>query len=221
MTNTDNFLNHEQETALFKLLHHGNEAEKKDAELRLFKSQFLYVCKMASAWKCSFLTTEDMKQAGFMGLIHAIRTFKPRKSYTLLAYSKVCIRSAMCHQAAKQNGLIRLPYKKYNKEHYPFQLANLDTDMGSGDTLADLIEDEEAVSPDANLNKQEANADMLSLLKKLHPRCQKIIIMHLGLNGDAPLTLKKIATLLKSKKSTVREAYKRGLRQLRKIIGEK
>lgn len=98
----------------------------------------------------------DLYQEGLIGLIHAIKTFDPKKDITFYTYSNACIKnsiiSAMRQSFRKKNNILNNSYS----------LDNLIEDTNS--TFYELFKDE-ASDPSTLLLDKEETDDIISRIR--------------------------------------------------------
>ncbi len=82
--------------------------------------------------------------------------------------------------------------------------------------LVDLIEDKESDAPMKQIFLELLRKDLTGILPDLTPREQAVLIMHYGLNGEPPLTFKKIAEKFGSTKQNMSIIEQDALKKLKK-----
>ncbi len=100
------------------------------------------------------------------------------------------------------------------------QTSSLDAPIGEDGTtqVSDLIEDEEAKSPDADITRIMIRQNLDSLLGMMSDREKKILDMRFGLEGGKTHTLAEVAKKIGVSRERVRQIEEQALKKLRKFI---
>jgi len=100
------------------------------------------------------------------------------------------------------------------------QTSSLDAPIGEdGQTqVSDLVEDEEAKSPDADITKLMIRENVENLLELMSPRERKILDMRFGLLDGRPHTLAEVAKKIGVSRERVRQVEEQALRKLRRFV---
>ncbi len=85
-------------------------------------------------------------------------------------------------------------------------------------TLADALADEQQVSPDLILHREQLERGLQGWLDELPPRQRAVIELRYGLSGGEPLTLEATGRQLGVSRERVRQTQLEGLETLRKIL---
>lgn len=64
---------------------------------------------IAKRFKGQWLTEEDLRQEGRMGLLHAVRHFKPEKGFKFATYAALCIRGYILKAIGDNRSPVRVP----------------------------------------------------------------------------------------------------------------
>jgi RNA polymerase primary sigma factor len=86
--------------------------------------------------------------------------------------------------------------------------------------MIDLIEDETAVSPDAELSRFMSRERLENLLEIMEPREKEILDLRFGLADGATHTLAEVAKRLNLSRERIRQIEERALKKLRNFIIE-
>ncbi len=84
-------------------------------------------------------------------------------------------------------------------------------------TVADVIEDESAVSAQTQLSEFLAREKMYELLNRMTPRERRILELRYGLKGQDNLTLQATAKIFKLTRERIRQIEKAALKKLKKM----
>jgi RNA polymerase primary sigma factor len=100
------------------------------------------------------------------------------------------------------------------------QTASLDAPIGEdGSTqVSDLVEDETAKSPDADIVKLVIRENVKNLLELMSPRERQILNMRFGLLDGERHTLAEVAKKVKVSRERVRQIEERALKKLRILV---
>jgi len=174
---------------------------------------------VAYKFKCRHLTPHDLIQAGSIGLIRSIRKFQPERGFRLFTFCKQEVYEAVERHVSSQNMVLSLSRREYKEDYSRITYSGFDDWLGGG-KLSDRIPDAQVAMPYENLNKQEDTADMLSLLNQLKPEQREVVDLHLGLNGDKPLSFAEVGKRVGQSKQLVSLRYQTAVKKLRKIVAE-
>lgn len=149
---------------------------------------------------------DDLVSIGTIGLIKAINTYKPEKKIKLSSYASRCIENE-----------ILMHFRNSKKSSLDVSLNEaIDTDKdGSPLTLMDVmsVEDDILDKIDTKINLEKLYSYMNEVLDK---REKEILVLRFGLNDDAPMTQREIASKLNISRSYVSRIEKRALNLLKK-----
>ncbi|MBU1125413.1 MAG: sigma-70 family RNA polymerase sigma factor [Candidatus Omnitrophica bacterium] len=98
--------------------------------------------------------------------------------------------------------------------------SSLETPIGdeNGSQISDLIEDQNAVSPDSQIEHILDKERITNLLETMDPREKKILDLRFGLNKNKPHTLAEVAKKLKLSRERVRQIEEASLGRLRNFV---
>lgn len=149
---------------------------------------------------------DDLVSIGTIGLMKAIRTFRPDKSIRLSSYASRCIENEilMYFRSAKK----RAKDVSINEE--------IDSDAdGNALTLMDTMAEEDTIVDDLDTKIKKEHL-MQYINEVLSPREKQIINFRYGLDGKEPLAQREVAALLGISRSYVSRIEKKALAELRK-----
>ena len=96
--------------------------------------------------------------------------------------------------------------------------VSLDTPVGDGESImSDLIEDLNAVAPEAETSEKLRSAELAVAMRLLNPRQQRVLSERFGLDGGKPKTLEEVGVILGITRERVRQLETRALRELRSV----
>ena len=88
-------------------------------------------------------------------------------------------------------------------------------------SLNELIEDNKARKPDANLFSQNEHETLWRLLDSIGPREAKILRLRYGLDDDRPMTLAQIGKRVRLTRERVRQIEREAIRRLHTILNSR
>jgi RNA polymerase primary sigma factor len=98
---------------------------------------------------------------------------------------------------------------------------SLETPLAEGGSVySDLIESEDAESPDDVTSDKLRAAEVRDALDRLEPRLRHLLVLRFGVDGQPPKTLEEIGQVLGVTRERVRQLERRALRQLRSVAPE-
>ena len=100
------------------------------------------------------------------------------------------------------------------------QTSSLDAPVGEdGSTqVLDLIEDEEAKSPDDGISRLMIRENVENLLEMMSPREKQVLDMRFGLLDGNPRTLAEVAMKIGVSRERVRQVEEKALKKLRRFV---
>jgi RNA polymerase primary sigma factor len=94
--------------------------------------------------------------------------------------------------------------------------VSLETPVGDGESvMSDLIEDTNAVGPEAETALRLRSSELAQALAQLKPRLQRVLVLRYGLDGSGGRTLEQVGVELGITRERVRQLETRALRELR------
>ena len=148
---------------------------------------------------------DDLVSVGTIGLIKAVRTFRPEKAPRLSSYASRCI-----------DNEILMYFRSLKKASRDISInEEIDSDSeGNSLTLMDILACDDTIVDDLddNVNKEKL---YVYLNECLTPRERLIIRLRYGLDGREPLAQREVASILKISRSYVSRIEKRALEKLR------
>ena len=100
------------------------------------------------------------------------------------------------------------------------QTFSLDTPIGEDGSImvSDLIEDEEAKTPDEGISRLMIQENIENLLELMSPREREILDMRFGLLDGKPHTLAEVAEQVGVSRERIRQVEEQALKKLRKFV---
>lgn len=226
----------DRERELSKLISSGNLTEKelKSINKELLEGNLRFVITVAKQYQNQGLDFPDLIAEGNLGLMKAINHFDWSRDLRFISYAVWWVKQSILQSLNDNARTIRLPVNvvqdlqraKKEIESTGGKLSDkfqnlpsiVDLDMNineDGDTLVDIIKNEQADMPDAIFNtKDELKQQLISLLDVLDNREKIIVGDYFGLTGT-PRTLEDIGGDFNLTKERVRQIKEKALRKLR------
>lgn len=226
----------ERERELAKLMKSGqlSTMDKNKIEKELLEGNLRFVITVAKQYQNQGLDFSDLIAEGNLGLMKAIQNFDWNKDLRFISYAVWWVKQSILQSLNDNARTIRLPVNvvqdlqraKREVEQKGVALddkfANLpsiiDLDMminEDGDTLVDVIKNENADSPEEVFNNKDAvKKQLFQLLDTLDERERTIVEDYFGLSGT-PRTLEDIGEDFSLTKERVRQIKEKALRKLR------
>ena len=166
------------------------------------------VVYIAKKFESSGVGIEDLISIGTIGLIKAVRSFRPAKNIRLATYASRCIENEILMHLRKIGG---------QKCELSFDEPLSSDRDGNELLLSDVLGgDEDAVFRD--LEHEEDCKAVHAALRRLPPREREIIELRFGLRGGRELTQKEVADRLGISQSYISRLEKKIMGELREMI---
>ena len=151
---------------------------------------------------------EDLISIGTIGLIKAIRSFKPEKNIKLATYASRCIENEI------------LMYIRKNASHRGDVSIDepLKVDWDGNELLLSDVIGSDDYSVGEGIEKNEEKRELLNAVSSLEKREREIIEMRYGLTGGRELTQKEVADRLGISQSYISRLEKRIISTLKDKI---
>jgi len=196
----------ERERQLSEMIANGNlsEREVRRVEEELVEGNLRFVITVAKQYQNQGLSLSDLINEGNLGLLKAIRNFDWSKNLRFISYAVWWVKQSILQSLNDNARTIRLPV---NVVH-----MNINEE---GDTLIDILKNDEAEMPDDAFNSKDMlKSKLMSLLDILDDREKVIIGDYFGLTGTCR-TLEDIGDDFNLTKERVRQIKEKALRKLR------
>lgn len=226
----------ERERELSKIIQSEGLTKKQRDEINqeILQGNLRFVITVAKQYQNQGLDFPDLIAEGNLGLLKAIQNFDWTKNLRFISYAVWWVKQSILQSLNDNSRTIRLPVNvvqdlyRAKKEveskggklddRFESLPSIIDLDMNineEGDTLVDVIKNEEADMPDAAFNNADVlKTELISLLNILDDREKTIILDYFGLSGT-PRTLEDIGSDFNLTKERVRQIKEKALRKLR------
>jgi RNA polymerase primary sigma factor len=226
----------ERERELSEIMTSENVTERQKEEVykELLEGNLRFVITVAKQYQNQGLDFPDLIAEGNLGLMKAIKNFDWTKDLRFISYAVWWVRQSILQSLNDNARTIRLPVNVVQELHRAkkevesnggelsdkFQnlpsIIDLDMNINEeGDTLFDLIKNEDAEMPDASFNSKDMlKSELFKILNILDERERVIIEDYFGLSGS-PRTLEDIGGDFSLTKERVRQIKEKALRKLR------
>ncbi len=226
----------EREKELSKLMMSDTltDKQRKQVEQELLTGNLRFVITVAKQYQNQGLDFPDLVAEGNLGLMKAIKNFDWGKDLRFISYAVWWVKQSILQSLNDNARTIRLPVNVVQDLHKAkkeiesnggklddkFQNlpSMIDLDMNineDGDTLVDIIKNDDAEMPDEVFNSKDMlKQKMFEILNILDEREKVIIGDYFGLTGT-PRTLEDIGSDFDLTKERVRQIKEKALRKLR------
>jgi len=226
----------EREKELAKIITNENctEQQKEEIHQELLQGNLRFVITVAKQYQNQGLDLSDLIAEGNYGLMKAIKNFDWGRDFRFISYAVWWIKQSILQSLNENSRTIRLPVnvvqdlQKAKKEaqktngEIDAKFSMLPKTMGldnhinsEGDTLIDLITNDNSQSPDSAFNTEDVLKQKLQDVMKTLDEREKIIVMdYYGLSGNNK-TLEEIGNDFGLTKERVRQIKEKALRKLR------
>ena len=213
--------------------------EKQQIEEELLTGNLRFVITVAKQYQNQGLDLSDLIAEGNLGLMKAIKNFDWHKDLRFISYAVWWVKQSIIQSLNDNSRTIRLPVNvvqdlhkakkeleqtgKKMEDKFSTLPSIIDLDMNineEGDTLVDMIENKDALAPDAAFHTKDILKEkLMSLLDVLDDREKSIVGDYFGITGT-PRTLEDIGSDFGLTKERVRQIKEKALRRLRNDSSE-
>lgn len=226
----------ERERELSVMMKTGNltDQQKEKVYKELLEGNLRFVITVAKQYQNQGLDLPDLVAEGNLGLMKAIKNFDWNKDLRFISYAVWWVKQSILQSLNDNARTIRLPVNVVQDLHKAkkdiesnggklddkFQnlpsMVDLDMNINEdGDTLVDIIKNDDAEMPDEVFNSKDIlKQKLIEILDVLDDRERIIIGDYFGLTGT-PRTLEDIGSDFDLTKERVRQIKEKALRKLR------
>ncbi len=226
----------EREKELSKMIASGilTPKQTKEVHQELLEGNLRFVITVAKQYQNQGLDFPDLISEGNLGLMKAIQNFDWTKNLRFISYAVWWVKQSILQSLNDNARTIRLPVNVVQDLHRAKKAIEsnggkledkfqnlpsmIDLDMSineDGDTLVDVIKNDQADMPDEVFDtKDELKKQLISLLNVLDDREKTIVEDYYGLTGT-PRTLEDIGGDFNLTKERVRQIKQKALRKIR------
>ena len=185
--------------------------EKGDKEAKdiLIERNLRLVAHIAKKYSSENRDNDDLISIGIIGLIKAVNTFNAGKGSRLATYAAKCIENELLMMLRGE--------KKKSREVSLNEPIGMDKE-GNTINLLDVVEMDEPGALDAIEKAEDIVRVRQYVEKNLNQREREIIKKRYGLNGEAPVTQRKVGEEMGISRSYVSRIEKKALEKLKKAF---
>ena len=210
------------------------QQEVEDIQQELIQGNLRFVITVAKEYQGQGIDLADLIAEGNYGLVKAIKNFDWSKGFRFISYAVWWIKQSILQCLNEHARTIRLPVNivqaiQKQKKRIDNEITELDEKLAllpttikydrpineDGDTILDLIENKDALSPEHIFESENQIKDeLIKIMSVLDEREKYIVISYFGLNGT-PKNLQEIGNEYSLTKERVRQIKEKALRKLR------
>ncbi|MBQ7595537.1 MAG: RNA polymerase sporulation sigma factor SigE [Clostridia bacterium] len=197
-------LSKEDENFLLEKLEDGDESVRE----KLIVHNLRLVVYIAKKFENTGVGVEDLVSIGTIGLIKAVRTFRPSKNIKLATYASRCI----------ENEILMFLRKTSQQKNEVSIDEPLNVDWDGNELLLSDVLGSEPDSINRDIELEDEKNLLIRTIDSLDEREKTIMYMRFGLGGGREYTQKEVADILGISQSYISRLEKRIIKRLKKTI---
>ncbi|MGN0739805.1 MAG: RNA polymerase sigma factor RpoD/SigA [Treponema sp.] len=191
----------------------------KTAQDKLVEANLRLVIKIAGQYK-GYMDFEDLVAEGNIGLITAAKKFDPARENKFCTYAMWWIKASIQLAIREKSTGVRFPAEWFEEmKKFRRNLSSLDKvirdDEGSEAAIGSFLKDEENLNSEEEFCKNETLFELDRGLKILNCKERTVILKRFGLDGEKPMSLSQVGTLMGYSRERIRQIEKTALVKLR------
>jgi RNA polymerase primary sigma factor len=193
-----------------------SQREKDEIQKEMLEGNLRFVITVAKQYQNQGVDLSDLIAEGNFGLMKAIKNFDWTKKNRFISYAVWWIKQSILQSLNDNSRTIRLPVNVVQDMQNLPRMIDLDMHINEdGDTLIDIIKNENVDSPDEVFSTQDILKEkMMGIMCVLDDRERAIVEDYYGITGT-PRTLEDIGSDFSLTKERVRQIKEKALRKLR------
>ena len=197
-------LSREDENFLLERLEEGDESVRE----KLIVHNLRLVVYIAKKFENTGVGTEDLVSIGTIGLIKAVRTFRPSKKIKLATYASRCV----------ENEILMFLRKTSQQKNEVSIDEPLNVDWDGNELLLSDVLGSEPDSVNRDIELEDEKNLLIRTIDSLDQREKTIMYMRFGIGGGREYTQKEVADILGISQSYISRLEKRIIKRLKKTI---
>src|SRR5215207_9071980 len=212
----------EEEARLAQHIRKGDQ----DALDKLVRSNLRFVVSVAKKYQNQGVSLSDLINEGNLGLIRAAHKFDETKGIKFISYAVWWIRQAILQALGREathaeiaEGMDITEEEVAKTMSISQTHLSLDAPLtpGEDNKLLDYLPDNLNPTPDEQTFEKALTESIEEALAHLKERESKILRLYFGLDGEEPMTLEQIGSLLGITRERVRQIKEKALSRLRHV----
>jgi len=208
-------------TAEQALVARASDGDRDAVEL-LISSHLAYVVHIAKEFRGRGLPFEDLISEGCVGLLKAIRRYRPSEGTRFMTYASFWVRKEILAAVSDQPNAVHIPRYARQHGHSSIRVLRLDTpqQVDGALSLGDCLRHQDPLPAEMMIESEQTRRVRCEVLR-LDPRERTVIASRFGLDGRPPQTLVEVAQRFGLSKERVRQIEVSALASLRIAIEER
>lgn len=197
-------LSSEEEREILKKI----DTEPEYVSEQLITHNLRLVVYIAKKFETNTAGVEDLISIGTIGLIKAVKTFRPEKNIKLATYASRCI----------ENEILMFLRKSSSQKTEVSIDEPLNIDWDGNELLFSDVLGSDGEEIGRSIEQQDERKMLNELIERLSPREKQIMKMRFGIGGCREYTQKEVADELGISQSYISRLEKRTIQKLKKQI---